>query len=188
MIRLERNSFSNGGISEEQLHLDPLLNILQASGVGSHIGPFFCGSPTCADDVMLLADSSVDLQTQLSIVSLYSQKERYIVNPTKTTISVYGTTRTSETSTSASWNLGPTEPGSLQQNTTLTLASSVKPGSCLQTSLFLIGLIWPVNCLSRILPHSHGLYSVSGYRASMTYRHFTRSSMALSHQRNGTTW
>ena len=36
-----------------------------------------------------------------------------------------------------------------------------------------------VNCLSRILPHSHGSYSVSGYRASMTYRHFTRSSMAL---------
>ena len=76
---------------EYKLHLDPLLNSIQASGVGSHIGPFFCGSPTCADDVMLLSDSSVDLQTQLSMVSLYSQKERYIVNPTKTTIYVYGT-------------------------------------------------------------------------------------------------
>ena len=93
---------------EYKLHLDRLLNILQASGVGSHIGPFFLWLPNLCGR-RHAADSSVDLQTQLSIVSLYSQKERYIVNPTKTTISVYGTTMTSETSTSASWNLGPTE-------------------------------------------------------------------------------
>ena len=39
---------------EYKLHLDSLLHILGSTNIGSHIGPFFCGAPTCADDVMLI--------------------------------------------------------------------------------------------------------------------------------------
>ena len=72
-----------------KLHLNDLLCTLETSAFGSHIGPFYCGSPTCADDVMLLWDTSKDLQAQLNIITDYARRERYHVNPTKTTISEY---------------------------------------------------------------------------------------------------
>ena len=70
--------------SNEQykLHLNDLLCTLETSA-------FHCGSLTCADDVMLLSDTSKDLQAQLNITTDYARRQRYQVNPTKTTISEY---------------------------------------------------------------------------------------------------
>ena len=95
---------------EYKLHLNDLLCTLESSSLGAHIGPFFVGSPTCADDVMLLADSPEDLQAQLSIVSAYSRRERYVINPTKTTITVYpGNNIKSNSNKISTWKLGSTE-------------------------------------------------------------------------------
>ena len=73
---------------EYKLHLDSLLHILESTHIGSHIGPFFCGAPTCADDVMLIGDSSTELQSLLDTFHLL-QERRYHINPSKTTISIY---------------------------------------------------------------------------------------------------
>ena len=40
--------------------------------------------PTCVDDVMLLSDTSKDLQAQLNIITDYARRERYHMNLTKT--------------------------------------------------------------------------------------------------------
>ena len=59
----------------------------------------------CADDVMLLSDTSKDLQAQLNIITDYERRERYHMNPTKTTISEYpGKRRT--THEHPSWTFG----------------------------------------------------------------------------------
>ena len=96
---------------EYKLHLNDLLYVPWNHPVsGAHIGPFFVGSPTCADDVMLLADSPEDLQAQLSIVFAYSRRERYVINPTKTTITVYpGNNNKSNSNKISTWKLGSTE-------------------------------------------------------------------------------
>ena len=88
-----------------RLHLDDVLSSLESSGLGCHIGPFYCGAPTCADDIILLADSPSDLQGQLSLVQQYSKTERYHINPTKTTVSVF-TPRSSDTATDLTWSMG----------------------------------------------------------------------------------
>ena len=88
-----------------KLHLNRLLSKMQASSIGSHIGHFYCGSPTCADDVFLLADTASDLQAQLNIIIQYSREERYNVNPIKTIVSVYPGRRSYIPDTSHVWNL-----------------------------------------------------------------------------------
>ena len=88
-------------------HLGSLLHILESTNIGSHIGPFFFGAPTCADDVMLIGDSSTELQSLLDTVSIYSRKERYHINPSKTTISIYpGRPRAIRNNPTSSWTLG----------------------------------------------------------------------------------
>ena len=66
--------------------LDPSLKIYKASGVGCYIGIYYVGSPTCADDVLLISSSIEDLQTLLSIAYQFSQQERFIIHPLKTKI------------------------------------------------------------------------------------------------------
>ena len=86
---------------EYKLHLDNLIHILESTNICSHIGPFFCGAPTCADDVMLMA---IHL---LGTVSIYSMKERYHINLSKTTVSIHpdGPRAIIDNPTS-SWTLG----------------------------------------------------------------------------------
>ena len=91
--------------SQYKLHLDRLLSTLESSGLGSHIGPFYCGAPTCADDVLLVADSHNELQAQLDIICHYSRQERYMINPTKTTVSVYPSKRSPTPGAQHKWKL-----------------------------------------------------------------------------------
>ena len=91
--------------SQYKLHLDRLLSTLESSGLGSHIGPFYCGAPTCADDVLLVADSHNELQAQLDIIGHYSRQERYKINPTKTTVSVYPSKRSPTPGSQHKWKL-----------------------------------------------------------------------------------
>ena len=95
--------------SQYKLHLDRLLSTLESSGLGSHIGPFYCGAPTCADDVLLVADSHNELQAQLDIIGHYSRQERYMINPTKTTVSVYPSKRSPTPGAQHKWKLNDEE-------------------------------------------------------------------------------
>ena len=50
---------------------------------GTEIGDVYTGAPTCADDVVLMANNTLDLQIQADIVSSYARRERYQIHPGK---------------------------------------------------------------------------------------------------------
>ena len=70
--------------------IDDILHRITETGIGITIGPYTCSSPTCADDMLLLANSPDDLQMLLDIVLANSQDEHYTIHPTKSMITVFG--------------------------------------------------------------------------------------------------
>ena len=56
--------------------IDPLLSQLQSSGAGLTMGEIYLGAPTVAEDVLLLSNSSIELQQMLDIASEYSNIHR----------------------------------------------------------------------------------------------------------------
>ena len=72
-------------------YVNDVLDLLTNSNCGSRIGASYIGSPTCADDIVLLANSVSDMQTQLNIVHTYSQRERYEIHPDKSKCITFGT-------------------------------------------------------------------------------------------------
>ena len=84
--------------------IDDILHTITETGIGITIGPHMCSSPTCADDMLLLANSPDDLQMLLDIVLAYSQDEHYTIHPTKSMITVFGRKPSPE----ISWSLGET--------------------------------------------------------------------------------
>ena len=71
-----------------KVFIDPVLQSLSEARDGQYIGPYYCGCPTCADDIVLLATSSEDLQLQLDIVYAFSTRERYKIHPQKSKVMV----------------------------------------------------------------------------------------------------
>ena len=71
---------------------------------GQFIGPYFCGCPTCADDILLVAESPDELQAQLDVVLTFSTQERYRIHPQKSKIIITGDTNPETTSNR--WYLG----------------------------------------------------------------------------------
>ena len=51
------------------MFLNPLLNLYSANGLGLRIGNVFLGSPVCADGLLFLARSAVELQDVLESAS-----------------------------------------------------------------------------------------------------------------------
>jgi hypothetical protein len=73
-----------------KLYIHDLLETLQTQAEGLHIGPYFLASPTCADDLLLMAGSELEMQEMLDIVHSYAKDHRYNINPTKTTLTFFG--------------------------------------------------------------------------------------------------
>ena len=75
-----------GGILST-MHYKPFINdlllLFQRLGVGMTIGHIDRSSPTCADDVALLATVLVCLQLLLCVVKYYIDRERYGINAPK---------------------------------------------------------------------------------------------------------
>ena len=72
-----------------KLYIDPLLQLLKQLGFGQHIGTHFIGAPTCADDVLLISSSEVDLQAMLDAAHSFACRERYVLHPGKSAILSY---------------------------------------------------------------------------------------------------
>ena len=53
-----------------------LLDILENAGIGMHIGRNYVGAPTCADDIALIADTDLDLQTMAHTAWRESTQQR----------------------------------------------------------------------------------------------------------------
>ena len=66
--------------------------IIHNAEQGTHIGDIHIGIITCADDVIMLADSAEALLYQIELFIQTTNRERMIVHPTKTSVSVMGIT------------------------------------------------------------------------------------------------
>ena len=72
------------------LFINDLLKELEDSQLGVHINSTFCGSPTYADDMTLVASSASGLQGMLDITTRYAYKWQYTFNTIKSKIMVFG--------------------------------------------------------------------------------------------------
>ena len=72
------------------IYINDLLIELEACQFGVRIGSLFCGSPTYADDMSLVAPSDVELQQMLDIAGMYAYKWQYTFNANKSKVMVFG--------------------------------------------------------------------------------------------------
>ena len=83
--------------------IEPVLSIARHSQAGCYIGIYHIATPTCADDIILLANTPEDLQLLFSIAHEFSKQERYNIHPDKTKIIIYNN---KNQTTIHSWKLG----------------------------------------------------------------------------------
>ena len=69
-----------------KLYINGLLQLLKRSTLGTCIGSIYLGAPTCADDVLLMANSPSELQGMLNICHDYALQHRYELHPQKSVI------------------------------------------------------------------------------------------------------
>ena len=67
-------------------HIKPLLQKLESSGYGIHIGPLYCGCPSVADDVTLIATQATHIQFMLNICYEFSCDNKYEIHPEKSSV------------------------------------------------------------------------------------------------------
>ena len=67
-------------------HLCTLLFMTSKSNLGFHIGSINASTPTCADDMVMMANSIYQLQALLLLVSAFANEEHYVIHPQKSVI------------------------------------------------------------------------------------------------------
>ena len=86
---LERQGVRQGGIispSAYKMFLNPLLNLYSTNSLGLQIGSIFLGSPFCADDLLFLARTAIELQEMICVQEFYANDEHYDISDTKTKV------------------------------------------------------------------------------------------------------
>ena len=85
---IEQGVRQGGALSADlyKVYINPLLDILSNSGLGGKIGNINCCAPTCTDDVALISNNPLELQTMIDIVVDFSQREGYLLQPTKSVV------------------------------------------------------------------------------------------------------
>ena len=63
-----------------------LLVKLEDSKLGLSLGGAHIGTPTCADDMVLMANNEWDLQAMIDITELFASQRRYTLHPTKSCV------------------------------------------------------------------------------------------------------
>ena len=111
-----RQGVKQGGVlspSLYKLYIFDLLRSLRSAGLGVHIGHLYLGTPSCADDVLLLSNLPSEMQAMLNINSEYSKRHKYEIHPTKSTVTPLYQPKSKQT-TQEEWNLAgnsvPIEP------------------------------------------------------------------------------
>ena len=69
-----------------KLYIQPLLEKLEDSKLGLSLGGAHIGTPTCADDMVLMANNEWDLQAMIDITELFASQRRYTLHPTKSCV------------------------------------------------------------------------------------------------------
>ena len=108
-----RQGVKQGGVLSPSLYklsIFYLLRSLRSAGLGVHIAHLYLGTPSCADDVLLLPSEMRDM---LNINSEYSKRHKYEIHPTKSTVTPLYQPKSKQT-TQGEWNLAgnsvPIEP------------------------------------------------------------------------------
>ncbi len=91
-----------------KLYINGLLQLLKRSTLGTCIGTVYLGAPTCADDVLLMANSPSELQGMLNICHDYAHQHRYELHPQKSVITQL-VTAPHQNMDPAPWVLGDNE-------------------------------------------------------------------------------
>ena len=90
-----------------KLYVNTLLDRIQDSGIGGHIGDINCSAPTCADDMSQLSNNDQDLQILCNIAKDYSDMEKYSLQPTKSVVLPINTSgKRKMDNTNRKWTLG----------------------------------------------------------------------------------
>jgi hypothetical protein len=71
-------------------YIDPLMSVLENLLLSVSAGPYYCGAPTCADDLVLISSSPYDIQAMLTTVFQYSARSLYVIHPQKSQIVTNG--------------------------------------------------------------------------------------------------
>ena len=85
----EKQGVRQGGVwspTAYKVFINSLLKIYKDNKIGCHIESIFCGVPTVADDVTLIANDPHDLQTMLNIQMDHANKHRYIISDQKSCV------------------------------------------------------------------------------------------------------
>ena len=87
-IKMQQGNCQGGLLSPDDYitYLDDNLQIQDATSLGFHIGDIGFVSPTCADDMLILARSMFELQVLLYLVVNYANEEHYVIHPEKSVI------------------------------------------------------------------------------------------------------
>ncbi len=89
-----RQGVRQGGIISTHLYknyIHKLLKMFEKSGLGVTIGSLYLylGAPTCADDILLIANTSFQSQAMLDLSVNYSIENKYSIHPVKSTVIPY---------------------------------------------------------------------------------------------------
>jgi hypothetical protein len=88
-----------------KVYVNPLLDILSNSGLGGKIGNINCCAPICADDVVLIANNPIDIQTMVDIAVDFSKREAYLLQPQKSVVIPINTCQKSKKVRNKRWLL-----------------------------------------------------------------------------------
>jgi hypothetical protein len=88
-----------------KLYINNLLDTLQRNQLGTLIGNNFIGTPTCADDILLISSCPHELQAMLDVCSEYSVNHSYQIHPGKSIVCTLHQPRNSPLS-ETQWYLG----------------------------------------------------------------------------------
>ena len=80
-----------------KIYVNPLLEKLMNTGIGSKVGDIICNTSACADDVTINTTTESHAQFLLDIAADFAKQERYELQPSKTnTIRIKPSIRTSK--------------------------------------------------------------------------------------------
>ncbi|XP_033724537.1 uncharacterized protein LOC117314580 [Pecten maximus] len=88
-----------GGVLSTELYktfINDLLERLNNSGLGTKVGHLRIPAPTCADEVALIAESKEELAILINMAVDYSNREHYVLQPTKSVVMQVASSDTKE--------------------------------------------------------------------------------------------
>ena len=72
-----------------KLYINQLLSDLRNANMGFHIGCIYMGSPTCADDQLLISTEQPEMQAMINYCHSYSKEHLYNLHPEKSSVTPF---------------------------------------------------------------------------------------------------